>query len=312
MNLALISGSANPALAGAIATTLRVRLTSVGIYRFPDGELHVEIQESIRGDDVYLIQPTGPPVDEHLMELLLVADACRRAGVAHLTAVIPYFGYERQDRRATGREPVSARLVADMIQTCGVDRVVAVDLHSAALEGFFDIPLEHVSAVSILAATVCSDVKANSVVVSPDLGAAKLADAYARHLNLPVAIVHKIRVSGEAVSVTGITGNVRGFAPIIVDDMISTGGTVEAAIHALLGAGSESEIDVVATHALLVGSALQRLRALPVRRLIVSDSVAMPTGLPPIVRVVSIAPLLADVIERLHNNRSLSNLIVHR
>jgi ribose-phosphate pyrophosphokinase len=312
MNLALISGSANPALAGAIATTLRVRLTSVGIYRFPDGELHVEIQESIRGDDVYLIQPTGPPVDEHLMELLLVADACRRAGVAHLTAVIPYFGYERQDRRATGREPVSARLVADMIQTCGVDRVVAVDLHSAALEGFFDIPLEHVSAVSILAATVCSDVKANSVVVSPDLGAAKLADAYARHLNLPVAIVHKIRVSGEAVSVTGINGNVRGFAPIIVDDMISTGGTVEAAIHALLGAGSESEIDVVATHALLVGSALQRLRALPVRRLIVSDSVAMPTGLPPIVRVVSIAPLLADVIERLHNNRSLSNLIVHR
>jgi ribose-phosphate pyrophosphokinase len=311
INLTIFSGSANVTLARAITERLSLRLGNCVLQRFPDGELHVEVQESVRGHDVYLIQPTSPPVDEHLLELLLLADACRRAGVARLTAVIPYFGYARQDRRATGREPVSARLIADLVKVGGLQRLIAVDLHTTAIEGIFAIPLEHLSAVSILAEAVRPWVVDNTVVVSPDLGAVKLAERYARLLHLPVAIVHKTRITGESVRTGGIIGDVRDHAVLIVDDMISTGGTIEAALKALLAAGCLPDITVATTYALLVGPAVERFRALSIRKLIATDSVATPADLGLPLQVISLGPLLAEAIERLHNNRSLSDLIVH-
>lgn len=312
MNLSLFAGTANVPLAQSVAGELGVSLGERVLERFADGELHVEIQESVRGRDVFLFQPTAPPVEEHLFELLLLADACQRAGADRLTAVIPYFGYARQDRRANGREPVAARVVANVIGSSAIARVVAVDLHSAALEGVLPVPLEHLSAVSSLAAAARKVDGGERVVVAPDLGATKLAEHYATLLDLPVAIVHKQRTGADWVTVRRITGEVRGCAPIVVDDIISTGGTIEAAVDAVLQAGALPEVTVVATHALLVGPALDRLRSLPLRRLIVTDSVRLPERLPVPYDVVSLAPLLATVIERLHSDRSLEGLIARR
>jgi len=311
MSLTLFTGTANPVLAGAVAAELGVPLGRAEINCFPDGELHVELQETVRGHDVYLLQPTSPPVERHLFELLLLADACRRAGAARITGVMPYFGYARQDRRASGRAAIGAGVVADMIETRGFARLVALDLHTAALEGFFATPLEHLTAVPVLVKALGELRPANGVVVAPDLGAAKLAGRYAKALMLPVAIVHKVRESGTEVEVRGITGEVRNRSPIIVDDMISTGGTIAAAAAALLSAGCEPDVTVVASHALLVGPAVGRLRALRLRRLIVSDSVALPDVHPLRMDTASVAPLLGDAVSRLHHDRSLNDLLAH-
>lgn len=311
MKLTLLTGSANPELAEAVALHLETRLGVASLHRFPDGELHVAVRDSLRGEDVYLLQPTAPPFERHLLELLLLADTCRRAGARRLTAVIPYFGYARQDRRAGGREPVGARLIADVLVTAGIERIVALDLHSPTLEGFFSVPLEHLTAVPALARAV-EDGADSRVVVAPDLGAARLADRYGRALELPVALIHKTRITGEHVEVRGITGQVAGYEPIIVDDMISTGATVAAAVAALRDAGCRPEFTVVATHGLLVGDALKRLAEAGVQRLVVTDSVASPTATAALsVRVVTIAPLVAEVIRRLHEDSSLADLLVH-
>jgi ribose-phosphate pyrophosphokinase len=310
MSLKILAGSANLALAQKIATKLGGQLAQRILERFPDGELHIEIQESVRGHDVYLNQPTCPPVDEHLFELLLMADACRRAGAVHLTAVIPYFGYARQDRRAHGREPLSVRLIADLLATSGIQRVVAVDLHSQGVESAFAIPVEHVSAVPILAEAVRSSVPRNAVVVSPDLGAVKMAERYAKLLNLPVVIIHKTRISGAEVNVQRIVGDVRGKHVLVVDDMISTGGTIEKAIKALLEAGClSSGIKVAASHGLLVGPAAERLGNLPIEKIYVSDSVPMPEQIPLPIQVSSLDWLLAETIRRLHNSQSIAGLV---
>ncbi len=308
MELVVLAGPANAPLAGAVTRHLGLRPGKLVLERFPDGELQIEIRESVRGDDVYLIQPTSPPVDEHLLELLLLADACRRAGAARVTAVVPYFGYARQDRRARGREPLGARLVADVMAASGLHRVVAVDLHSPAVEGCFAVPVEHLSAVPMLAQALRPHVGSGAVIVSPDLGAVKLAERYARLLELPVAIVHKTRISGSEVSVRAVVGEVAGRTPVVVDDMISTGGTVAAAVTALLEAGCRPDVAVVATHALLVGPAAERLRSLPLRRFLSTDSVAPAASLPLPLETVSLGPLLADAIRRLHADRSLGDL----
>jgi ribose-phosphate pyrophosphokinase len=310
MQRTLFAGSANPSLADAVARELGFRLGERDLRRFPDGELHVEIRESVRGHDVYLIQPTSPPAEGHLLELLMLADAANRAGAARLTAVVPYLGYSRQDRRASGREAVGGRLVADLLGLGGLlRRVVAVDVHSSAIEGFFGTPLEHLSAVPLLVDRIRSYATANGVVVAPDLGAAKLAERYAAPLGLPAAMVHKTRLSGSDVRVRSVTGDVRGHAPILVDDMISTGGTVEAAMEALLAGGCEPEFTVVASHGLFVGPAVERLKAAPLKRIIVTDSVAAAEGLPLPLEVVSLAPLLAEAVDCLHNDRSLGGLL---
>jgi len=312
MSLEILSGSANSALAENIATNLGARFDQRTLERFPDGELHIEIHESIRGCDVYLIQPTCPPVDEHFFELFLLADACRRAGTTHLTAVIPYFGYARQDRRARGREPVSTRLVADLIAASGIERVVVVDFHSHAVESAFAIPVEHISAIPILADAVRPSVRKDAVVVSPDLGAVKMAERYAKLLNLSVAIVHKSRISGAEVTVQRLVGDVRGKEILVVDDMITTGATIEKAILALLEAGcSASGIKVAASHGLFVGNAIERLAKLPIEKIYVSDSVPPPKQFLLPLQVSSLAALLGETIQRLHCLESLSDVLAH-
>jgi ribose-phosphate pyrophosphokinase len=309
---AILSGSANPALADAVARQLGVDPVKRTLERFPDGEMHVEIEESIRGRDVYLLQPTSPPAEANLLELLLLADACRRSDAGRLTAVIPYFGYARQDRRARGREAVGARVAADLVQLGGFQRIVSVDLHTPALEGFFSLPLEHLTAVPILSQALRTGFWEDGVVVAPDLGAAKLAELYAGLLGLPVAIVHKVRLSGERVAVRRISGDVRERRPIIIDDMITTGGTVEAAARALLEAGCRPELTVAATHGVLVGPAVTRLDALPIRRLVVTDTVATPAVRPRMIETAAVFGLLAEAIAGLHWGGSLANLAAHR
>ena len=312
MNLVIISGSANSALAEKVAQVLGVGLAQRILARFPDGELHIQIQQSVRGCDVYLLQPTCPPVDEHFFELFLMADACRRAGATHLTAVIPYFGYARQDRRAHGREPVSMRLVADLIATSGIQRLVVVDFHSRAVESGFAIPVEQVSAIPLLAEAVRPSVHQDAVVVSPDLGAVKMAERYAKLLNLSVGIIHKSRISGAEVTVQRIVGDVRGREILVVDDLITTGGTIEKAIKALLEAGcSASGIKVVASHGLFVGNAAERLGKLPIEKIYVSDSVPVPEQFPLPLHVTSLAELLAQTIQRLHRLESLADVLGH-
>jgi ribose-phosphate pyrophosphokinase len=242
-----------------------------------------------------------------------MADACRRAGATHLTAVIPYFGYARQDRRAHGREPVSMRLVADLIATSEIQRLVVVDFHSQAVESGFAIPVEQVSAIPLLAEAVRPSVHQDAVVVSPDLGAVKMAEHYAKLLNLSVGIIHKSRISGAEVTVQRIVGDLRGREILVVDDMITTGGTIEKAIKALLDAGcSSSGLKVVASHGLFVGNAAERLGKLPIEKIYVSDSVPAPEQFPLPLHVTSLAELLSETIQRLHRLESLADVLAHK
>jgi ribose-phosphate pyrophosphokinase len=308
MTLTAIAGSANVPLATSIAHELGVELCRRTVQRFADGELHVEIEQSVRGHDVYVIEPTSHPVDEHVIELLFLADACRRSGAARLTAVVPYFGYARQDRRASGREAVGAGVIASLIETAGFSRIVVVDLHAPEIEGFFRIPLEHLSATRLIAEAVRRS--GDSVIVAPDLGAVKLAERYQAFLHVPVVVLHKTRISGSDVSLRTIIGDVKDRAPIIVDDMITTGGTIEAAVKGLLEAGCKPEVSVLATHAIFVGPALERFRALPIQQLIGTNSVE-PRELPAHFQVVNLAPVIAEAIRRLNRDQSLAPLLAH-
>jgi ribose-phosphate pyrophosphokinase len=298
MDSILFTGSANRPLGERLSQELGVRLGQCALERFPDGEVHVEVQEEVRERNVWLLQSTEAPVGENLLELLLLADACWRAGARRMTAVVPYFGYARQDRRTRPGEALGGRLLAELVSRARFERLVAVDLHNPALEGCFGMPLEHVSAVPALVEALRPYAQ-GAVVVSPDLGAVKRAETYARLLGVPMAVVHKSRQSGAEVSVQGLVGEVKGLRPIVVDDLISTGGTVAAAAAALVAAGCEPEVTVAATHALMVGPAVERLKAVPVVRLISTDSVMPPQGLPFEHQVVSLAPLLAEALRRL-------------
>ena len=313
MHIQLFAGSAHPTVARETASALGVPLGACELGRFPDEESHVRLGESPRGRDVYILQPTTPPADRHLFELLLMADAARRAGAARITAVVPYLGYARQDRRTADHGPVAARVVADAVVASGIDRVVTVDVHTPAIEGFFSIPVEPLTAVPLLARAVQEHTDASTVLVAPDLGAAKLVEHFALELRSQpaVAMVHKVRVSGTEVRVTRVTGDVQHRAPVIVDDMITTGGTIEAAVDALLAAGCLPRITVVASHGLFVGPAVERLRRLPIERIVVTDSVPVTRPIALTLQTVSIGPLLAAAIERLHKDESRNSVIAH-
>jgi len=309
MPLRVVSGTANRPLATAVTAALACDSTACEVERFPDGELR-PVVANVRGADVYVVEPTGPPVNEHVLELLLLLDACRRGGAGRVTAVVPYFGYARQDRRGRAGEAVGARVVADALVSAGAQRLVVVDPHTAALEATCSMPVEMLTAVPVLVRALGSAVSEDAVVVAPDLGAVKLAERYASLLRRPVAVVRKSRVSGETVRAEELVGDVERRPAVIVDDMISTGGTIEAAVRVLLAHGATGSIVVAATHGLLVGSARDRLAAAPIGRLLVTDSltpVERP-GLP--VEVQSIAGLLADAIGRLHRNEDLADLLV--
>jgi ribose-phosphate pyrophosphokinase len=308
VDLAIFSGSANIALAKAVADQLGVALGRRLLARSPDGELRVEIQENVRACDVFLVQPTGPPLDKNLMELFFLADACRRSGANHVTAVVPYFGYARQDRSASGQQALGVRLIADLLRMAGVGRIVAVDLHTTSIESAFSVTLEHLSAIGLLCNAIASP-PSDSVLVAADMAALRLAERYARVLNLPIAIVAKFRVSDEKVVARSLIGDVRGRTPLIVDDIVITGGTIEAAVNAVVAAGAIPNATVVVSHGLFVERAAERLAALPITRLLVTDSVEISSGLKLPIEVISLASLLAQVISRLHAGEPLNDLL---
>ncbi len=301
--LRIVSGSANPGLASAIANYLGVESDGCTIQRFPDGELR-PIVENVCGSDVYVVQPTSPPVNENIVELLLLLDACRRARAARVTAVVPYFGYARQDRRTTPGQALGSAVVTDMIGVAGADRLVVVDPHTPALEAVCRIPVETLTAVPALSGELAGVLPEGVVVVAPDLGAVKLAERYAAVLHGPVAVVRKQRESGSAVAALDIAGDVNGREAVIIDDMITTGATIEAAVKLLRERGAAQDIVVAATHGLLVHAAISRLHELELRRVLVTDTVAVKTAGTGI-QVCSIAPTLADAIACLHANKPL-------
>ena len=306
--LRVFTGSASVRLGAEVCETLEVVPAAYECRHFPDGEMQVEVRQ-VGGCDVFLLQSTSPPVERHLMELLLLADACRRAGARRLTAIVPYLGYARQDRRGD-RRSLGARVMANLIATAGLDRLMLVDAHTSAIEGFFDIPLEHLTAVPLLARAAAPAMHEHSVVVAPDLGAVKRAREYARLLRLPMAFIHKTRLSGEDVEAHGVIGDVRNRAPLVIDDMLSTGATLAAAAAALRAAGALEPMAVAVTHALLVGRALEVLQRLPISRLIVSDTVTIEAPAVRQLEVTSVAPLVATAIRRAFHDESLADLCV--
>ncbi|HEY0971678.1 MAG TPA: ribose-phosphate pyrophosphokinase [Gemmatimonadales bacterium] len=295
----VLAGTANPVLAGAVARALGVTAGRCRVERYPDGELSVTLDESVRGREVFLVQPTAPPVNDHLVELVAFADACRRASAHRVTAVMPYFGYARADRREHGRQPIMASAVAQLLQCAGVDHVITVDLHTAQIEGFFQVPVDGLSAVPVICDALrerLGDVRKTMVVVSPDAGRVPMANEYAQRLGVPLVVLHKRRESGTRTSVTHLVGDVRGRTCLLVDDMIATGGTLVASVRALRAGGADESFHVAATHGLFLGDALERLLGAGVREITVTDTVPPPEGGRPEVRVVSMATLLADAI----------------
>lgn len=306
-DLLLYSGSANRPLAEATARLLGVSLGNLDIIRFPDGELSPLIEESVRGEDVFIIQPTSPPVNDHLVELLLTLDAFKRASARRITAVIPYYGYSRQERKAKPREAISAKVVANCLTHAGADRVMLLDIHAPAMQGFFDIPVDALTSLALLTRRVAQEPLDNAIVVAPDTGRVKLAERFADALDLPLGLMNKRRI-GDRVQVTHVVGDVRGRAPIVIDDLMS-GGSLVSQLPALIEAGARPEIMLVIIHPLLTGEAPARLQQPFIRRIFTTDSVYLPPERrPAALEIVSIAPLLAESIRRTHNEESVSPL----
>jgi len=311
-DLMLLSGTGNPALSERIAREIDLPLAPMDITRFADGEFDVKIHESVRGHDVFLIQPTCPPVSDNLIQLFVTLDALRRASAARITAVIPYYGYQRKEKKTAPRDPISAKLMANIIELAGASRVVAVDLHAEAIQGFFDIPVDALTATKILARRVRERHGNNVVVVSPDTGGALRARRLGRLLDAPIAIIDKRRPRDDAVEVVHVVGDVAGMHAVIVDDLISTGGTLVSASAALMSKGATG-VDVVATHGLLTEGALQRLHDAPIDEICITDTIPLPDAQHalsdhPKLRVLSVAPLIAEAIVRVHEGRSVSEL----
>ncbi len=307
----LVCGTSIPELCTEVARYVGVPLLERRLERFPDGETYVQLGQSVRGRDAYILQSTCTPVNEHLFELLLLLDTLRRASAARLTAVIPYYGYARQDRKSTGREPITAKLVANLLTAAGANRIVAVDLHSPAIQGFFDIGMDHLTAVPLLAEYLRGRIPRDSIIVSPDTGGVKRADFFAHLLDLPIAILHKRRASAHEVAIAAVVGDVRGKTPIIVDDIIATGGTIRQAVDTLVREGALPQVRVVATHGVFAGDAVRNLDHPAIHEIVVTDTVPIPSETRfalPRLHIVSIAELLAAAIRRLHTGHSLSAL----
>jgi len=289
-------GSANPDLAEQVASQLGLPLGRRRVERFPDGEVSVRLEDSVRRKEVFVLQPTSPPVDQNLVELLAFADAARRAAADRVTAVIPYFGYARSDRRHGRRESIAARMVGDVLQAVGIRQVVTVDLHTEQIEGFFNIPVEHLSAVPILAEACREHLGPDAVVVAPDEGRVRMATRYSDDLRLPLVALQKRRENGGKAAITGIAGDVAGRSCLLVDDMVSTGGTLVAAMDALLAAGARPDIRIAITHGLLIGDARAVLDRDELVELLVTDTVPTGHGDWSKLRVLPVAPLIASAV----------------
>lgn len=312
-NLKIFALNSNQPLAQKISESMGVPLGKISVDRFSDGEIRINIEESVRGDEVFIIQPTSAPVNDNLMELLIMIDALRRASAKTINVVIPYYGYARQDRKVRSREPITAKLVADMLETAGADRVLALDLHAAQIQGFFDIPVDHLMGAPLLADYFLEhDLQKDAVVVSPDHGGVTRARKLAEFLKTPIAIIDKRRPKANVAEVMNIIGSVAGKRCILIDDMIDTAGTITLAAQALIDAGA-TEVYACATHPVLSGPAIERIENSPIKRLIVTDSIQLPEEkkIDKLVQV-SVGPLIGDAIRRIHNNEPVSPLFVTR
>jgi len=310
-NLKIFSGLSNLALASAVCKYLEIPLGGSKIDRFPDGEKVIRVEDDVRGRDCFVIQSTCKPVDEHLMELLIYLDCLRRASARRITAVIPYFGYARQDRKDEGRVPITAKLVANVITTAGADRVLAIDLHAAQLQGFFDIPVDHLTGELVLSKYFRDKKIGSLTVVSPDVGNMRIASRYASHLGGELAIVHKRRVSGSEVEAHEIIGDVEGRNVLMCDDIIATAGTVCSAAKLVKERGAE-KIYVGATHGVLAAEALERLAEAPIDEVVVTDTIPMKDETKAKaavnIRVLTVSAMLGEAIKRIHRDQSVSSL----
>ncbi|MGJ4856895.1 ribose-phosphate pyrophosphokinase [Labrys sp. KB_33_2] len=306
----LVAGNSNRALAESIATYLKTPLTKCSVRRFADMEIFVEIQENVRGADVFVIQSTSFPTNDHLMELLIITDALRRSSARRITAVIPYFGYARQDRRASGRTPISAKLVANLITHAGADRVLTLDLHAGQIQGFFDIPTDNLFAAPVMERDIKARMELEKLmVVSPDVGGVVRARALAKRIDAPLAIVDKRRERAGESEVMNVIGDVKGRTCILIDDIIDSGGTLVNAAEALLERGAKDVLAYI-THGVLSGGAVARIASSKLRELVITDSI-MPTEAVRVaqnIRVISIAPLIGEAIGRTASEESVSSL----
>ena len=312
--LKIFALNSNKPLAEKIAAEVGVQLGKSSVKRFSDGEIQINIEESIRGDDVYLIQSTSSPVNDNLMELLIMIDALRRASAHTINVVMPYYGYARQDRKARSREPITAKLVVNMLERAGATRVLALDLHAAQIQGFFDIPVDHLVGAPLLADYFLRNHYdgADTVVVSPDHGGVTRARKLAEFLKAPIAIIDKRRPRPNVAEVMNIVGNVTGKQCIIIDDMIDTAGTITLAAQALKDAGA-TEVLVAATHAIFSGPAVERLTHSAIEKVVVTDSINLPADKHmDKLYVVSVGPLMGRAIMRIQENRSVTPLFENR
>ncbi|MBM3243549.1 MAG: ribose-phosphate pyrophosphokinase [Candidatus Omnitrophica bacterium] len=307
--LAIFSGNAHSDLAKDICKNLKTKLSEAMVTRFSEGEVRVKINDNVRGKDVFIIQPTCPPTNEHLMELLIMIDAMKRASSQRITAVIPYFGYARQDRKDQPRVPITAKLVANLLTTAGASRVLTMDLHAGQIQGFFDIPVDHLFSVGVFTDYFKGLNITDLVAVSPDVGGIKTARAYAKRLGVPLAIIDKRRESPEKTEAMHILGEVKGRNAIIVDDLIATGSSLFEAVEALSKAGAK-DIYAAIAHGVLSGDAIERLdRCKNLKELVITDSIPLTKNKTHArIRVLSIASLMAEAIKRIHNEESISCL----
>ena len=304
----IFAGTASHDLMSAVAADMEVLPGACTIERFPDGEVSAQLLESVRRKEVFLVQSLSPPVNDHLIELLALADACRRSASARITAVVPYLGYARSDKRHGRREPIAGRMVADIMEAVGIDHVVTMDLHAPQIEGFFHIPVDNLSAPPTLCKTLEETLPDGIVVVAPDAGALRMATDYAHRLKGTVAVLHKRRESGTGTHVTHLVGDVRDKPCLIVDDMISTGGTLASGIEALLKAGARPNLTIAATHGLLLPGARQKLAQEAVKKILITNTIAGAPADWPVLQVISIAPVIAEAIKRLLEHQSLGDL----
>lgn len=310
-NIKIFSGAANPDLTQRICSYLNVTPGGARIVKFPDGEKFVKIEDDVRGKDCFVVQSTCTPVDENLMELLIILDSLKRASASRITVVVPYFGYARQDRKDEGRVPITAKLVANLLTVAGASRILAIDLHTRQLEGFFDIPVDHLMAEPVLTTYLRSKKIERPLVVSPDVGNVKTASRYVEHLNGDLAIIYKKRLSGNEVECGQIIGtSVEGRNVIMVDDMISTAGTICSAAELVKSRGAKSVI-VGATHGIFCGTAIERLAKAPFDEVIVTDTIPQNRGSVRVgnLTVLSVSELLAMAIKKIHRNESVSSLL---
>lgn len=306
-NIMVFSGSSNPKLTEKICDYLGISVGAANIERFPDGEKIIKCEDDVRGKDCFVVQSGCEPVDEHIIELLIFLDCLKRASAMRVTAVIPYFGYARQDRKDEGRTPITAKLISNLIVTAGADRVLAMDLHAAQLQGFFDIPVDHLFAEPVLTKYFSEKKFKGLTVVSPDVGNIKRAARYVEHLNGELAIIHKRRISSKEVQCGAIIGTVKGKDVLMCDDMISTAGTMCSAAKLVKEQGA-NKIVIGATHGLFSDKAVEKIKNSPIDEVVVTDTVPLrpEAAKLPNIKVLTVAPILGEAIKRIHNNESIS------